>query len=58
MKDRDQVISEHILKEDEFNHAVSHLGLVERVNLLKEFTKREQWDKTTKYRVVMEKLIF
>lgn len=50
-KDRDQIILEHILQEDELNHANSHLGPVDKFNLIKESYIKRQWDDTEKYRV-------
>jgi radical SAM superfamily enzyme YgiQ (UPF0313 family) len=53
MKDRDQVILEHILVEDKLDHANSHLGIIDPITNIQFVSPDRPWDSTDKFRVAM-----
>ena len=53
MKDRDQVILEHILTEDKLNHANSHLGKLDDTSDSIFASPNKPWDDTKKFRVAL-----
>lgn len=51
--DRDQIILEHIRKQDKINHANSHLGVFEDTSTLSYVHKEVEWANTDKFRIAL-----